>query len=85
MPWSVRAVPWTPTLCAVLAVPGQAPEAVRRRVADYRQRLHELLPLAYRLGVPILAGTDIAGTVAREDLAVLSSPSAILIDGVRVR
>ncbi len=124
---------WTPTLCAVLTVPGTAPEAVRRRVAGYRERLRELLPLAHRLGVPVLAGTDTAGTIAREvallaehglepaaalaaatttgyrflgepfgrpgqpatlvtyqddpreDLAVLSSPSAILIDGVRVR
>jgi len=124
---------WTPTLCAVLAVPGTASDAVRRRVAEYRERLGELLPLAHRLGVPVLTGTDIAGTVAREvallaeyglppaaalaaatttgyrflgepfdqpgrpatlvtyqddpreDLAVLSSPSAVLIDGVRVR
>jgi hypothetical protein len=57
---------WTPTLCAVLGVPGTAPEAVRRRAADYQQRLHELLPLADRLGVPVLAGTDTAGTIARE-------------------
>lgn len=124
---------WTPTLCAVLNVPDTASEAARQRVGDYRQRLPELLPLARRLGVPILAGTDTAGTVAREvallaqhglepaaalaaatitayrflgeaydqhgqpttlvtyesdpreDLTVLSSPSAILIDGVRVR
>ena len=124
---------WTPTLCAVLNVPDTASEAARQRVADYRQRLPEMLPLARRLGVPILAGTDTAGTVAREvallaqhglepaaalaaatttaygfldeaydqdgqpttlvtyendpreDLAVLSAPSAILIDGVRVR
>ena len=124
---------WTPTLCAVLAVPGTAPEKARRRAAEYRERLGELLPLAHRLGVPILTGTDIAGTLAREvallaehglapaaalaaatttgyrflgepfdqpgrpatlvtyqddpreDLAVLSSPSAVLIDGVRVR
>jgi imidazolonepropionase-like amidohydrolase len=121
---------WTPTLCAV---PGTASEAALRRVAEYRERLGELLPLAHRLGVPILTGTDIAGTLAREvallaehglapaaalaaatttgyrflgepfdrpgrpatlvtyqddpreDLAVLSSPSAVLIDGVRVR
>ena len=114
-------------------VPGTAPEAVRRRVAGYRERLRELLPLAHRLGVPVLAGTDTAGTIAREiallaehglepaaalaaatttgyrflgepfgrpgqpatlvtyqddpreDLTVLSSPSAILIDGVRIR
>jgi len=124
---------WTPTLCAVLSIPDTASEAARQRDADYRQRLPGLLTLAQRLGVPILAGTDTAGTVAREvtllaqhglepaaalaaatttayrflgeaydqrgqpttlvtyendprdDLAVLSSPSAILIDGVRVR
>ena len=52
---------WTPTLCAVLAVPGTAPEKVRRRVAEYRERLGELLPLAHRLGVPVLTGTDISG------------------------
>jgi imidazolonepropionase-like amidohydrolase len=124
---------WTPTLCAVLNIPDTASDAARRRVADYRHRLPGLLALARRLGVPILTGTDTAGTVAREvtllaqhglepaaalaaatitayrflgeaydqngqpttlvtydndpreDLAVLSSPSAILIDGVRVR
>jgi imidazolonepropionase-like amidohydrolase len=124
---------WTPTLCAVLSVPDTASEASRRRVAEYRQRFPELLPLAHRLGVPILAGTDTAGTIAREvallaahglepaaalkaattagyrflgepfdqagqpttlvtyqndpreDLAILSSPSAVIIDGVRVR
>jgi imidazolonepropionase-like amidohydrolase len=124
---------WTPTLCAVLAVPGTASEAARRRVAEYRERLGALLPLAHRLGVPILTGTDVAGTLAREvallaehglapaaalaaatttgyrflgepfdepgrpatlvtyqhdpreDLAILTSPSAVLIDGVRVR
>jgi imidazolonepropionase-like amidohydrolase len=124
---------WTPTLCAVLAVPGTASEKTQRRVAEYRERLGELLPLAQRLGVPVLAGTDTAGTIVREvallaehglapaaalaaatttgyrflgepfdqpgrpatlvtyaddpreDLEVLSSPRAVLIDGVRVR
>ena len=120
---------WTPTLCAVLAVPDNASEGARQRAADHRQRLRELLPLSQRLGVPVLAGTDVLGTIAREvallaehglgpaaastaayrflgepfgrpgqpatlvtydhdpreDLAVLSSPSAILIEGVRVR
>jgi imidazolonepropionase-like amidohydrolase len=124
---------WTPTLCAVLGLPDTAPEAARQRAAEYQQRLRELLPLAHRLGVPILTGTDTAGTLAREvallaehglepsvalqattttgyrflgepfdqagrpatlvtyqddpreDLAVLCSPRAIIIDGVRVR
>jgi imidazolonepropionase-like amidohydrolase len=124
---------WTPTLCAVLGLPGTAPEAARQRAAEHRQRLRELLPLAHRLGVPILAGTDTAGTMAREvallaehgldpsaalqaatttgyrflgepfgqpgqpatlvayqndpreDLAILSAPCAIIIDGIRVR
>jgi imidazolonepropionase-like amidohydrolase len=124
---------WTPTLCAVLGVPDTAPEAARRRAADYRLRLQELLPLAHRLGVPVLAGTDTAGSLAREvallaehglepaaalgaatttgyrflgessgtagqpatlvtyqndpreDLAALSSPVAVVINGVRVR
>jgi hypothetical protein len=47
---------WTPTLCAVLGVPGTAPQAARQRAAEHRRRLPELLPLAHRLGVPILAG-----------------------------
>ena len=124
---------WTPTLCAVLGLPGTASEAARQRAAEQRQRLRELLPLAHRLGVPILAGTDTAGTMAREvallaehgldpsaalqaatttgyrflgepfdqpgqpatlvayqndpreDLAILSAPCAIIIDGIRVR
>jgi imidazolonepropionase-like amidohydrolase len=126
-------IAWTPTLCAVLTVPDTAPETARQRVADYQRRLAELLPLAHRLGVPILAGTDTAATIAREvallarhglepsaalaaatttgyrflgepfdqpgrpatlvtydkdpreDLAALCSPSAIIIDGVRIR
>jgi len=123
---------WTPTLCAVLNVRANVPDDAMR-VEEYRARLRELLPRANRLGVPILTGTDTAGTVAREvallaecglepraalaaattaayaflgeaydlpgrpaslvtydadprdDLAVLSAPSAILIDGTRVR
>lgn len=120
-------------MCAVLGLPATASEAARRRIAEHRQRLPELLSLAQRLGVPVLAGTDTAGTVAREvallaehglepaaalkaatttayhflgepfdqagqpatlvtyqddpreDLAILCSPSAVIIDGLRVR
>jgi imidazolonepropionase-like amidohydrolase len=126
-------IAWTPTLCAMLTVPDTAPETARQRVAGYQERLAGLLPLAHRLGVPILAGTDTAGTIVheitllarhglepssalaaatttgyrflgepysqpgqpatlvtydndpREDLKVLSSPSAIIIDGIRIR
>jgi len=123
---------WTPTLCAVLDIPPSAPESTRRRSAAFRSHLKELLPLAHTLGVPILTGTDTAGTLAREvsllaqsglapadavesatptayrfldegdpfgrpaslvtynqdpreDLSVLASPTAVLINGVRVR
>ena len=116
-----------------MPLPGTAPEAAQRRAADYRRRLHELLPLAHRLGVPILTGTDTAGSVAREvallaehgleptaalkaatttgylffgesfdtpgrpttlvtyqhdpreDLTALSSPAAVIINGIRIR
>jgi imidazolonepropionase-like amidohydrolase len=57
---------WTPTLCAVLRVPEDAPESTLRRVAEYGERLDVLVPLADRLGVPILTGTDTAGTLTRE-------------------
>jgi imidazolonepropionase-like amidohydrolase len=124
---------WTPTLNATLAMAGDAPEQRRRWIHDSRERLRFLLPLAARLGVPVLAGTDTVGSLVgeiialaehglepaaalaaasttafrfldqacsepgrratlvtyptdpREDLAVLSSPSAVIIDGLRVR
>jgi imidazolonepropionase-like amidohydrolase len=57
---------WTPTLSAVTHLRDNAPQEARRRVAEQRDRLTELLPLAHRLGVPILAGTDTAGTLAGE-------------------
>jgi imidazolonepropionase-like amidohydrolase len=57
---------WTPTLCAVLGLPDTASDAARERIKERRQRLSELLPLAHRLGVPILTGTDLAGTLPQE-------------------
>jgi imidazolonepropionase-like amidohydrolase len=57
---------WTPTLCAVLRTSGAAPEAARQWAEAYRERLRDLLPLAHRLGVPVLTGTDAAGSVVRE-------------------
>jgi len=58
---AARGTAWTPTLCAVLSCPEDAPEERRQRVAERRERLSELLPLAVRLGVPILTGSDVVG------------------------
>jgi imidazolonepropionase-like amidohydrolase len=126
---------WTPTLCATLQALQQpdSAEPARQRAQAHSERLRELLPLAQRLGVPILTGSDAVGSVAREirllaengldptdalraatttafrflgegydqagrpatlvtydadpreDLAVLSAPAAVFIDGVRMR
>jgi len=64
---AARGVAWTPTLSAFsqLLPPEAGPEVIERRqavLANYRQ----LLPIARRLGVPILAGTDTAGVVVDE-------------------
>jgi imidazolonepropionase-like amidohydrolase len=123
---------WTPTLNAVLRLLRDAPEHRRRRLEDFRDQLQNLLPLAVKLGVPVLAGTDTAGSIVdeivalvkyglepaaalasasttalaflgetssasgrratlvtyaadpREDLAVLSDPLAVVIDGIRL-
>lgn len=57
---------WTPTLGASLYLGEQpAPERVEA-VAKLRDRLAYLLPLAVRLGVPVLAGTDVMGSLPGE-------------------
>ena len=38
----------------------------RRRLREGRARIAELLPLAARLGVPVLAGPDVTGSLPRE-------------------
>ena len=63
-----RGVAWTPTLCAIqqsLDEPEVAPEK-RQRVEEARERLSELLPLAVRHKVAVLAGTDVVGSLPRE-------------------
>ena len=42
------------------------PPERRRKAAEARSRVAELLPLAARLGVPVLAGTDVVGSIPRE-------------------
>lgn len=61
-----RGTAWVPTLCAVLAVPENATMERRRRTAERRERLNDTLPLAVRLGVPVLTGSDVVGSIPRE-------------------
>lgn len=62
-----RGTAWTPTLCASLAMLDQEiPPQLRQKLLEIRERLSELLPLAIRLGVPVLAGTDVMGSIPRE-------------------
>jgi imidazolonepropionase-like amidohydrolase len=63
-----RGTAWTPTagaLVAMLDAPGITPRR-RRGFAEGRARVAELLPLAVLLGVPVLAGTDVTGSIPRE-------------------
>ncbi len=62
---AARGVAWTPTLCAALGTPRDTAEGLARQ-QEIRERMQTLLPLAHRLGVTIMTGTDVAGTVARE-------------------
>jgi hypothetical protein len=58
-----RGTAWTPTvgaLVAMLGAPATTPKR-RRGFAEGRARVAGLLPLAVRLGVPVLAGTDVTG------------------------
>jgi hypothetical protein len=52
--------PTVGALVAMLDAPGTAPGR-RRGFAEGQARVAELLPLAVRLGVPVLAGTDVTG------------------------
>lgn len=63
-----RGTAWTPTVGALLALL-DAPDMTaqrRRRLQDGRARLAELVPLAARLGVPVLAGTDVTSSIPQE-------------------
>ena len=63
-----RGTAWTPTVAALgalLDAPDMTPGR-RRRLQAGRARVVELLPVAARLGVPVLAGTDVTGSIPRE-------------------
>jgi imidazolonepropionase-like amidohydrolase len=64
------------------------PEA-RRRAGELSERLRGLLPYAAARGVRVLAGTDVAGTIAREVALLaghgLSAEQAMAAAGSRAR
>jgi imidazolonepropionase-like amidohydrolase len=62
---------WTPTLCAMLRNRDSADPAIRARVSELRERLRDCLPYAVVHGVRVLAGTDVAGTIA-DEIALLA-------------
>jgi imidazolonepropionase-like amidohydrolase len=75
---SRRGTGWTPTLCATLSIAPDAPEERHRVVAERRERFHDLLPMAVRLGIPLLTGsTSSARSPARSRFSssAVSSPS----------
>jgi imidazolonepropionase-like amidohydrolase len=57
---------WTPTLCAAIDPRPDEDDERRARRLRRRERLRQLLAAADRLGVTILAGSDIVGTIPRE-------------------
>jgi imidazolonepropionase-like amidohydrolase len=57
---SRRGTAWTPTLCAALST------GVSADIAERRAMFQELLPAAVRLGVPVLTGSDVVGSIPRE-------------------
>jgi imidazolonepropionase-like amidohydrolase len=68
-----RGVAWTPTLTATLGhLDPELPPARRNALGEIRDRLAFLLPLAVSLGVPVLAGTDVVGSLSSE-VALLTS------------
>jgi len=62
---------WTPTLCAMLQHRDSPDPAARARAGELRERLRDCLPYAVAHGVRVLAGTDVAGTIA-EEIALLA-------------
>jgi imidazolonepropionase-like amidohydrolase len=68
-----RGTAWTPTVGALrtLLDAPVLPPSRRQGLRQGLERLAELLPLAVRLGVPVLAGTDVTGSIPQE-VALLS-------------
>ncbi|MCW2861881.1 MAG: putative amidohydrolase [Actinoallomurus sp.] len=63
---AARGGAWTPTLCAGITPQPRDDDTRRVRRLSRRERHRELLAAAERLGVRILAGSDVVGTIPRE-------------------
>ena len=65
---AVRGTAWTPTFCAVFAAPDDPHTSAQRgqMLEGLKERMAELLPYAVARGVPVLAGTDVVGSIPRE-------------------
>jgi imidazolonepropionase-like amidohydrolase len=57
---------WTPTLVAAVGDARGGDQAAQSAAAELSERLAELLPLAVELGVTVMTGSDVVGSVAGE-------------------
>lgn len=77
-----RGSAWTPTLTAVTSrPPDDAPADLMERWAARLDLMRELLPRAMSLGVTVLTGSDVVGTVAGE-VALLTSYGVEPVDAL---
>lgn len=67
---AARGGAWTPTLGASVGAMRRGDEDSRTEAAELSERFTELLPLAVELGVTVLTGSDVVGSVA-EEIALL--------------
>jgi imidazolonepropionase-like amidohydrolase len=61
---------WTPTLCAGIGAMRRGDDAARRWATERSERYRTLIPRAVELGVTVMTGSDVVGSVA-EEVAVM--------------
>ena len=67
---AARGGAWTPTLGASVGAMRRGDKDSRTEAAELSERFSELLPLAVELGVTVMTGSDVVGSVA-EEIALL--------------